>query len=640
MNGTGRISLVAASLALASTPAWADVHLASVFGDHMVLQRETQVSVWGSGATPGRQVSVFGSWGAAASTTADSQGRFKVKLKTGKAGGPYLLTVRAQESKVYGDVMLGEVWVCSGQSNMEMPVGSFGWQPPIDDARKEVDAANHPDLRLFHVPNRYSATPQTEVDAHWDACTPTTVTNFSATGYFFGRELQGALKVPVGLIMTCVGGTEAELWTSTDKLRQLPEFAASLAGRAKTQQEYAARVKEVNESNLQKDPGWTKWQEPGLDDSDWEATSPTMFSTTGLAQFDGLVWYRAVVTVPESAAGKTATLTLGPIDDADVTFLNGRQVGTTHAYNQPRQYAVPAGLLKAGENVLAVRTHDTGGEGGFTSPGDIALKGEGWQGSFSGWKRKVSTKQSDLTPLPGAPGGYSQLYNGMVAPLLPYTIRGAVWYQGESNVGRGYQYRTLFPAMIEDWRARFESGAFPFYFVQIAPFSGYGGASPDLREAQFLTLGRLKSTGMVVTTDLTPDVDNIHPPRKKEVGQRLADLALREIFHKTFVVPSGPLYKSVTFGGGKATVSFAWNKGMHGTLDGFELAGADQKWHPAQASVVGDKVVVTAAGVPAPVAVRYGWSDVPRPTLFNSSGLPASPFRSDSWERVTQKNKW
>ena len=640
MNGIRRLVIAVAGLALVST-AMAKVELANVFNDHMVLQRETEVNVWGSGATPGHAVSVFGSWGAAAKTTADKQGHFKVKLKTGKAGGPYLLTIRAQESKVYSDVMLGEVWVCSGQSNMEWPVGSMKWPTPIVNAQQEVDAADYPNLRLFHVPNTYSPKPLTTVNAKWDACTPTTVMNFSATGYFFGRNLMKALKVPVGLIMTCVGGTEAELWTSEEKLRSIPDFANSLSKAAKSQADFQEQARKIDAENRALDAGWGKWHKREIDGKGWDATTPDRFSQTGLNDFDGVVWYRATFDVPEDQAGKAATLTLGPIDDNDITWINGTQVGATNQWDTQRVYQVPAGVLKAGQNVMAVRVHDTGGEGGFTDASKIGLKAGGWSATFTDWYRRVSVKQSDLKGYPNPPGNFSSLYNGMVAPIIPYTIKGAIWYQGESNVGRAFQYRTLFPAMIQDWRTRWHQGDFPFYFVQIAPFSGYGtsGASAELREAQLMTLSNTPNTGMIVTSDITPNLGDIHPPRKQEVGVRLADIALRGSYGRK-IVASGPLYKSATFKGNQAVVSFSFGQGLNGSLEGFEVAGKDKVWHPATAKIVGQTVVVWAEGVASPVAVRYQWSDVPKATLFNSTGRPASTFRSDNWERVTQKIKW
>ncbi len=616
------------------------LELAHVFSDHMVLQQQSEVSVWGHGAAPGRQVVVFGSWGSTAVTKADGKGNFNVKIKTGNAGGPYLLRVRSKETVEVTDVLLGEVWVCSGQSNMEMPVGPL-WNPSITDSVQETRSADHPNLRLFHVPNRRSLTPQADVDASWAVCTPESVRGFSATAYFFGRDLQAALGVPVGLIETCVGGTEAELWTSEDKLKTLPDFDASLSRMAKSQEEYQTQVRKINQENVRMDPGYGKWEAPGYDDSSWESTRAAAWSETGLADFDGVAWYRVTVDVPSAGAGKAATLTLGPIDDYDMTYVGGKQVGMTIRYDTPRKYNIPAGLLRAGANVVAVRVHDTGGEGGFTDPSKIALQGDGWSADFGTWKRKVSTPQAKMKPVPNPPGGNSQLYNGMVAPLIPYGVRGAIWYQGESNVGRGYQYRTLFPAMIQDWRARWGVGTFPFYFVQIAPWSGYGGAaSAVLRESQLLTLSTLKNTGMVVTTDIAPDLSNIHPPDKQDVGKRLSLLALHDTYGRSGFLPSGPLYQSASFAGGKATVSFKYAIGMHGTLEGFEVAGSDKVWHPAHAAVEGDKVVVSSPDVKKPVAVRYGWSDVPKGTLFNGAGLPASPFRSDRWERITQNTKW
>jgi sialate O-acetylesterase len=389
--------------------------------------------------------------------------------------------------------------------------------------------------------------------------------------------------------------------------------------------------------------GLGTWEKAEFDDAAWAPAKLGPWESNGMPDFDGYVWYRAKFDVDLGFAGLPLHLELGEIDDEDLTFVNGVKVGETKVWNQKRVYQVPADVLRTGTNVLAVRVLDTGGGGGLTTPGLIRLQVGDHECKLSAWKTKVSVNLKDTNP-PGAQRWpAADLYNGMIAPLLPYAIKGALWYQGESNVGRAYQYRQSFPALIKNWREDF-SNALPFYFVQIAPFTGYGGggASAELREAQMMTLS-LPRTGMVVTTDITDNYADIHPVNKWEVGRRLALLALNRTYGKR-QIDSGPLYRSHKIEGPAIRVTFD-SAGEHLEIRGQDLAdlmiaGEDRKFVPAKCRIDKNAIVVWADGVSKPVAVRYGFGDAPKPGLFNSAGLPSSPFRTDTWPGVTERTGW
>ena len=390
------------------------------------------------------------------------------------------------------------------------------------------------------------------------------------------------------------------------------------------------------------DPGSkpeSAWSAADLDTSNWKMmTLPTYWENAGYPDFDGVFWFRRAFDLPEKWEGGDVELHLGAVDDNETTWINGTQVGATMGWTVPRVYRVPGRLLKHGQNVIAVRVLDTGGNGGPYGGGDtmrLLFNAGGTSSSLSlagDWlcKQSVSLRiagwpPSDFSQDPSAPTG---LYHGMIAPLLPYAIRGVIWYQGEANVGRERQYQTLFPAMIADWRQAWSQGDFPFLFVQIAPFSGM---TPEIREAQLFSWQRTKNTAMAVTIDCG-DANDIHPKHKQPVGARLA-LAARALAYGETIEYSGPVFESLKIKGADAVLQFTHLGGglvaKDGELKGFIIAGADNVFHPAQAKIVGDTVVVHSPEVLQPVAVRYGWANVPEGNLFNRAGLPASPFRTD-----------
>ena len=622
-----------------------------LFADHAVLQQGLPVPVWGT-ADPGESVTVEMA-GQKRTAVAGKDGKWMVRLAAMSAGGPFTMTISGKNKLVVEDVLVGEVWVCGGQSNMERQLGPRVGQKPIVDWEKEVASADRPLIRQFAVAQTKSLVPLATVKGQWDVCTPETVKDFTAVGYFFGRDLQQARRAPVGLIHASWGGTPAEAWTSEAGLAVLPDFAET-PGQLKllkadpkaALREYEGRLEIWFSANDAGSAQGQSWSVAALDTSSWKSMDlPALWEDRGEPDLNGVVWFRKEFDVPASAAGAPAVLELGMVDDIDTTWVNGNKVGFTFGYNLKRSYAVPASVLKPGRNVVAVRVLDTGGGGGIwgdekprlvfkggAAPEPVDLSGP-WQ-----YRIGMNLDQGPWPPsgLIGDQGTPTVLWNGMIAPLLPYAIRGAVFYQGESNVWRPRQYLALLPALIADWRKAWGEGDFPFLFVQIAP---YRDMTPELREAQLLSWQRTPNTSMVVTTDCG-DAGDIHPAHKQPVGARLA-LSARALAYGEPIEYSGPVFDRMTVKGDKATVLFTHLGGglvaKNGPLKGFVVAGPDKVFHRAQARIRGDAVVVTSKGVSRPVAVRYGWANVPDGNLFNQAGLPASPFRSDVDEQLAGK---
>jgi sialate O-acetylesterase len=631
----------------------ANVQLPKIFGDNMVLQRDREIVIWGW-ADPKEKITIqFNKQTKMVVTGKD--GKWKLGLSPEAAGGPYQLVVKGKNSITFSNVLVGEVWICSGQSNMEWSVRNS------NNAPTEISQGNFPTIRHFKVPNTIASSPQSDIKGgDWKVCTPETVGDFTAVGYFFARELTHELNVPVGLINTSWGGTHSETWTSREAFESSEEFKNMIASMRKLNLDSLAKVKmattvkriEALQGSLDENPTLIQtWKENSFDDSRWKKMKlPGLWEYQGLADFDGVVWFRKTIDLTESEAGKEAVLELSMIDDSDETFVNGVSVGHTQGYNQQRTYKVPSAILKQGKNVIAVRVEDTGGGGGIHGDGAFKLSvGNTSQPLTGEWTYRV---ESILKSAGGVgPNSYpTLLFNAMLNPLIPFTVRGALWYQGESNAGRAYQYRKAFPLMIEDWRKRWKQGDFPFYFVQLASFNSANGTSKtgstwaELREAQTGTLS-LPNTGMVVTTDIGNPLD-IHPRNKQDVGKRLAALALNKTYGKTRV-DSGPVFRSMEVKGDKIIVTFAnlggglVVKDRYGYLKGFEIAGADKQFRYAKASVEGNTVVIYQEGVTAPVAVRFGWADDASDTnLYNAEGFPAVPFRSDTWKGITEEGKF
>ena len=652
----------------------AEVHVSPLIGDHMVLQRGQPIRLAGT-AEPGETVSVSlmrgpptvgktkpsGSY----TTKADATKHWVVVLPAQRAGGPYALTIEASNRLLFSDIWLGDVWLASGQSNMEMMLHASA-------GGELATATGCEGMRLFVVRHAQALNPKPDVQGSWSACTPATAAAFSAVAFHFGRELQRTLGVPIGIIQSAWAGTPAEAWTSRTALLSQPtlarlvnEFDAVVNNPARQQalqqrlREWEAKSFVQDEGNRGEGQGFAR--QPITPAAGWATMSiPQVWEKTGLL-IDGAVWFRRDVLVPPSWAGKDLTVALGALDDYDVTYWNGERVGaigseTPEFWSVQRKYTIPARRVRSGRNTIAVRIFDRGGDGGFAgapehlfvspvvNPAEtISLAGP-WNYKVERRVAQVAVDWHSKPRLIGVddPGSPTVLYNAMIAPLTATPIAGVIWYQGESNIERAAEYRTLFPSMIRTWRKAWGTPTLPFLFVQLPNFTGSPedqklplGSSPwaELREAQTVALMQPK-VGMAVTLDIG-ESSNIHPRNKQEVGRRLALAALRTAYARD-AIASGPTFVAAAAEGSAMRVRFNVSNGGLGTTDGappqgFIIAGGNRVWHRGNAQIENDTVVVSSPDVPAPVAVRYGWANDPVATLMNLAALPAAPFRSDSW---------
>jgi sialate O-acetylesterase len=558
------------------------------------------------------------------------------------AGGPFELEFHGEGKAVKStDVWVGEVWLASGQSNMERQLAPLKNQRSVDNGVAEAAKADYPRFRQFHVPRRPAADPRVDVGGLWKVCSPETARDFSAVGFFFARELMEALDVPVGIIHSSVGGTPVQAWTSEEAVSVIPKYRDEI----EQQEDLARRRGKILEDYRTKLRTWFAKEDPGSDPNhpwsddsitteDWRTIQiPLAWEAAGFSDFDGVVWLRRRFELTSEQADQQLQLALGPVDDFDTTWVNDVETGSSQGWSHARSYAIPQPALRVGTNEVVVRVLPFNGNGGiWDSKQPPALKkaqgGETVLSLAGSWKIRPGLKLSDATsPPPGFPPPLGQrtpgaLYNGMIAPLVPYAIRGVIWYQGEANSGDARTYRDLFPTLIADWRAPWGRGDFPFLFVQIAP---HKGMSPEIREAQLLTLGRAPNTAMAVTIDVG-DANDIHPTRKEPVGERLA-LAARALAYGETIVYSGPIYESVRFENDKAVVSFksvgpGLTTGDGEALRGFVVAGNDGVFHPARAEINGDVVIVSSDHVSAPRAVATAGRTCPMATFSMKPSCP------------------
>lgn len=638
MNKHGFIFFTAILLSIA---VGAQLKLPALISDSMVLQRDRPVKVWGWSLN-GTEVMVSFQK-KIYRTRPDMAGKWEVQLPAMKAGGPYTMKIEtASDKRSLHGIAIGDVWLCSGQSNMAFNMASAAAMFPDDIAQ----SAN-PDIREFHVAQAFSLAPKTDVQGRWAPATPANTGNFTAAGYYMVKALYEKYKVPMGILHSSWGGSSAEAWASTEGLKDFDNYLDKLNNLTDSNEIKATLArqktliddwhKKVNEN----DKGWD-WSNPVYDTSAWKTLNlPGYWEDQGAGNVDGAVWVRKEINLSKAMTAKDAVLELGIIDDIDNTFFNGTKVGEKNSKYQLRKYTVPASLLKEGKNVIVIRIVDTDGKGGFipgkqyrltTATGEIPLSGI-WEYSkgYSAEPLPVSSFiQINQQP--------AVLFNAMIAPLVPYAIKGVAWYQGETNAGRGEEYQRLLPAMIADWRKRWDQGEFPFLIVQLANYKAVKNEPEEsgwaeLREAQLYTAQQVHNSGLVVAIDVGEAAD-VHPLDKKTVGTRLALAARKIAYADNKVVHSGPVYQSMKIQGNRIVLSFIHTGGglvaRGGELKRFAIAGRDGRFIWARARIEDDKVIVWNNTLNDPVAVRYAWADNPEgANLYNKEGLPASPFRTD-----------
>lgn len=643
----------------------AQVKLPRLIRDSMVLQRDTKINVWGW-ASKGEKVSVTFNH-KTYKTKTGGDGKWTLQLPAMKAGGPYTMEIKGKDNKIMlHDILIGDVWFCSGQSNMVHQLKLHSVYYP-----KAIPSAHYPEIRQFWIPTLTNLqNPQDDLPTgYWKPADPQNVGDFSAVAYFFARDLYQKYHIPIGIINSSVGGTPIQAWMSERSLKDFPSMMKIVERNQDTA--YLNSMKrrrfEHNKSMPRlKDEGLTgpiPWYDPSYVPAEWRQIGiPGYWDDQGVRNLNGVVWYRKEIEVPASMAGKPARVFLGRIVDADVLYINGKEVGnTTYQYPQ-RRYTVPAGLLKAGENLLVVRVTNYFGKGGFVPDKPYYLfAGQDTVNLMGYWQYKVGEVFMPRHGFFGGGFGFSPqneptaLYNAMVAPVIPYTIKGFVWYQGASNAGHPENYEALQKSVIADWRATWKEGNIPFLYVQLPGFGDYNylpsetSGWAELRNAQLQCLS-VPNTGMALTIDLG-EWNDIHPDRKKPVGDRLA-LAAEKIAYGENIVYSGPIYQSAKVDGDSIVISFmhtgtglifksaqdsSYTSPPPGDVEGgFTIAGADKRFVWAKAKIVhgtpggeGDQIVVWSDEVKDPKYVRYDWADDPVSTnLYNKEGLPASPFET------------
>jgi sialate O-acetylesterase len=648
----------------------------ALFSDHMVLQQNDKVAFWGT-YSPNQMIKVKGSWGKESTSAADSKGRWKLTLDTPKAGGPYEVNISSENNFLtIKDVLIGEVWLASGQSNMEM---DFDYCCNTTDFSEfELSTANYPKIRMINVEKQLNSTPVKQFKGTWEKAISDNITPFSAAGYFFAKRLHKELNVPIGIIHASWGGTDIEAWTSREQLNTLDFLNDTMDNYDKLIKNYSKTKSWFSQFESTKSPSdvWylfledpqgvpKKWESFDFKDErnihssninfeKWRkikipGSIDNIFETN---DFDGAILIRKSFSIDEIKGDYS--LSLGPTSDMDFTFINGKKIGNSMGKLSAKTkiYKIPKDILKIGENNIVIRIVNQYKEGkvgvvsvinsenteiDLTGYWDCSVSAEAYAAldSYS-WPYIDFYFYNETTNYSKRPeitnynkDSKSSLFNGMISPLIPYTIKGAIWYQGENNVPRFKEYEKLFPALINDWRNQW-SLDFPFYFVQIAPFENYNGLSSSLRDAQRKTL-KIPKTGMVVTLDIGENND-IHPSNKHDVGSRLAGLALSNDYEKS-IIASGPLFRKQVINANKLTLEFDYvGSGLMSykkVLDEFEIAGADKKYVPATAKIVGKTIELYSDEVFEPKFSRYAWRDISNATLFNKEGLPASSFTTE-----------
>ncbi|WP_223833571.1 sialate O-acetylesterase [Pedobacter riviphilus] len=628
---------------------YAHITLPKMFGNNMVLQRGIKIPIWGK-SVPGANINaILGE--IMVKATANGQGEWKVFFPAFKAGGPYKLSISESGRPGSGvelqGILIGDVWLASGQSNMEWSVQQ------AQNAVNEIAKADFPKIRLFQVEHVKKLNPQQDVaGGKWKICNPENVAQFSAVAYYFAKKIHLDQGVPIGIIQSTWGGTPVESWTSREKLLSSPiTKAKTLANDTLAERHF---VKDSLDQVRSWDILYHPYQnadkiipQPDYNDSGWAVIEmPKLLKDFGIGHYEGMIWMRKKIILPETFLKSDVTLYIGRPDVNYSLYVNGTEICKTVWNTNPGQhYTIPARILKKGENTVTLRLAMLWGIGGLNPPADemYITNGKARISLAGSWKY-----QKDLEPAMAKNRNYqyypSLLFNSMINPLVPYGIKGFLWYQGEANDTAAYNYRKLFPMLIKDWRERWKQGNLPFLYVQLPNFKQIQPLPSEsewaeLREAQALTLS-LPNTAMACTIDIG-EADNIHPGNKQEVARRLA-LAANKLVYKQDNIASGPLLKSFSKEGSRMRIRFT-NAGNGliskdaKALTGFAVAGEDRRFHWAEAKIEGNEVVVYSEKVPHPVAVRYAWADYPSCNLVNSDGLPANPFRTDNWKGITQK---
>lgn len=614
---------IALLLAMGSQPVMAKVRLPKLVSDKMVLQRDTDLKIWGW-ADAGEKVTVR-LQGNYYETEADKNGNWEVILPPQQAGGPYLLEVN---EIVIRDVLVGDVWLCSGQSNQETPIHRLTEMFP------EINVSNNHMIRHYKVPTQdIKETLAEEIagNAVWHSGVASEVMNWTALAYFYAQEAYAKTKVPQGMLVSSLGGSAIESWVSQEHLKKFPRLVLDKEA-----------LKQMNQAS--KDQGEGKWNQLNWDDSDWKTMQmPGTWRENGV-NVRGTVWLRKDFEIPEAMEGRHARLAMGTLVHNDAVFVNGVYVGSTGYEYPPRRYQIPAGVLRKGKNTIAVRLNAPAGNGEFIKDKPYKIIGDAAEIDLTGtWKYKVGLDLAEVSKyaerLKNRQSVGSGLYNGMIYPIRHYRVKGAIWYQGESNAGRSHEYGALMSSLITNWRELWQKPELPFLLVQLPNFMEKHEKPTDsgwarIREAQLNTFKTTPNTALAVTYDVG-EWNDIHPLNKKAVAQRLF-LGARKVVYGEKVTHSGPVYKDMKIEGDKIVISFTeTGRGLMakgGTLKHFAIAGEDKQFVWAEAVIRGNKVVVSSKSVKNPVAVRYAWSDNPdEANLCNKEGLLASPFRTDNW---------
>ena len=630
---------------LAFCNANAKVKLPELFTNNMVLQQKSKVKIWGESTAISQQVKVTCSWNNKAYTSfVDENGNWTVQVQTPKFGGPYSISIQDGDELILNNILIGDVWFCSGQSNMEMPLAGWG---KINNFQEEIRQADFPEIRLLQVTKNTANVPINDFktdEGGWNEVKPQTIANFSATAYFFAREVYKQTGIPIGLVHSSWGGTRIESWMSADALKPFDKYTEVINRVSKPnaqqwyEQELANWTVNADRNDTLNQINQGKWFE-NKDFSNWSSiTVPSFFDSEVYPNLDGVVYYSKEVEIPKAMRNKPLKLILGAIDDNDVTYVNQEKVGETVGFNNNRVYTITADNNQAEKLRILIRVTDSGGGGGLyvgqerarlqsEDNQEILLSGE--------WDFKIGYDSSKLPARPQPVSGSNvptALYNAMVNPFEDFVIKGVIWYQGESNaesLADANMYKDLFPALIKDWRQKWNNPNMPFLFAQLANYKLNHEFQKDsfwaiLRDAQ-LQATKLPNTGMAVLADIGDSTD-IHPKNKQEVGRRLGLIA-RNLVYKQHV-SKGPKVKKWKVKNNKVHITFdsnLTNKSVKSSHT-FYIAGNDQKYYPAEVRIEKKNVIVFSSRVDKPVSIYYAWTDNPELLIFNTEGLPASPF--------------